>query len=68
MVAFKTVFRMEFSKNSFPVITKDLQERGGLDLSEYFVDGTLVRSKKGYLVGKTKRGKGSSILAIADSA
>jgi hypothetical protein len=28
-------------------IAKDLQERGGLDLSECFIDGTFVPAKKG---------------------
>ena len=28
-------------------LTKDLNERGGLDLSECFIDGTFVVAKKG---------------------
>ncbi|MDQ5828081.1 MAG: IS5 family transposase [Chloroflexota bacterium] len=45
----------------------DLKERGGLDLSECFVDGTFVGAKKGEgSVGKTKRGKGTKLMALAD--
>ncbi|PYI86759.1 MAG: IS5 family transposase [Verrucomicrobia bacterium] len=48
-------------------LAKDLRERGGLDLSECFVDGTFVPAKKGgATLGKTKRGKGTKLMAIAD--
>ncbi|MFN8303621.1 MAG: IS5 family transposase [Saprospiraceae bacterium] len=51
------------------VLAEDLRQRGGLDLSECFIDGTFVPAKKGTLcVGKTKRGKGTKIMALADRA
>jgi len=37
-------------------LTKDLNERGGLDLSEYFIDGTFVVAKKGRVGGKDQAG------------
>jgi hypothetical protein len=39
-------------------LAADLKERGDLDLSECFIDGTFV--------GKTKRGKGAKLMAVAD--
>lgn len=46
---------------------RDLKERGKLDLSERFIDGTFVVAKKGGgCVGATKRGKGSKLMAVAD--
>lgn len=48
-------------------LVTDLYERGGLDLSETCVDGTFAGAKGGgACVGKTKRGKGTKILAAAD--
>ena len=48
-------------------VAQDLKDRGGLDLRECFIDGTFVPAKKrGLGVGKTKRGKGSKLMAIAD--
>ena len=48
-------------------LAEDLQERGGLDLSECFIDGTFIAAKKGGAgVGKTKRGKGTKLMAVAD--
>ncbi len=48
-------------------LAEDLEERGGLDLSECFIDATFVMAKKGGLsVGKTKRGKGTKLMAVAD--
>jgi transposase len=43
-------------------LAADLRERGGLDLSECFIDGTFVVAKKGRCTGKTKRGKGTKAL------
>jgi transposase len=48
-------------------LAADLHARGGLDLSETFIDGSFASAKKG-CVGKTKRGKGTKIMAIADGA
>ena len=40
-------------------LAEDVQERGGLDLRECFIDGTFIVAKKGGAgVGKTKRGTG----------
>ncbi len=47
-------------------LAKDLKERGELDLSECFIDGTFVVAKRGLHVGKTKRGKGTKLMAVAD--
>jgi len=48
-------------------LAEDLKQRGDLDLSECFIDGTFVVAKKGGLgVGKTKRGKGTKLMAVAD--
>jgi transposase len=48
-------------------LARDLKERGKLDLSECFIDGTFVVAKKGGgCVGKTKRGKGTKLMAMAD--
>ncbi len=39
-------------------LVQDMEERGGIDLSECFIDGTFASAKKGGLgVGPTKRGK-----------
>ena len=43
-----------------------LKEWGGLDLSECFVDGTFVGEEGGGSAGKTKRGKGTKLTALAD--
>jgi transposase len=44
-----------------------LLEGGLLDLSECYIDGTFAPAKRGGLhVGKTKRGKGSKLMAVAD--
>lgn len=48
-------------------LAEDLRERGGIDVSECFVDGTFVGAKKGAeCVGKTKRGKGTKLMAVAN--
>lgn len=50
-------------------LAEDLRERGKRDLREAFIDGTFVPAKKGgRTVGKTKRGKGTKIMAVADAA
>jgi ribosomal protein L34 len=48
-------------------LADDLHERGGLDLSECHIDGTFVIAKKGAVVA-TRRGKGTKVMAVADSA
>ena len=50
-------------------LAEDLKERGKLDLREAFIDGTFAPAKKGGgAVGKTKRGKGTKIMAVADAS
>jgi hypothetical protein len=49
-------------------LAKDLKERGGLDLEECYIDGTFILRKRGFGVGKTKLGKGSKLMAMAESA
>jgi len=39
-------------------LAEDLKKRGGLDLSECFIDGTFVPAKKGLLRGQNQAGKG----------
>ena len=50
-------------------LAKDLYERGKIDITEAFIDGSFAPAKKrGLAVGKTKRGKGTKIMAIADAS
>lgn len=50
-------------------LAEDVRDRGGLDLSECFIDGTFAVAKKGTEEwGKTKRGKGTKIMAVVDRA
>lgn len=49
------------------VFAQALHDEGYLDLHEAFIDGSFSPAKRGgACVGKTKRGKGSKIMAIAD--
>jgi transposase len=49
------------------ILAPALHDEGYLDLKEAFIDGSFARAKHGgAAVGKTKRGKGSKIMAIAD--
>jgi IS5 family transposase len=49
------------------VLAQALHDEGYLDLQETFNDGSFAPAKQGGAgVGKTKRGKGSKIMAIAD--
>ena len=49
------------------VLAQALHDEGYLDLKEAFIDGSFAPAKHGgACVGKTKRGKGSKIMAIAD--
>jgi transposase len=48
-------------------LASTLFQEGFLDLSECYIDGTFAPAKRGGLqVGKTKRGKGSKLMAVAD--
>ena len=47
----------------------DLSDRGKIDLREAFIDGSFASAKEGGdLVGKTKRGKGTKIMAISEKS
>jgi transposase len=47
----------------------DLHRRGGFHFNEAFMDGSFAPAKRGRAgVGKTKRGKGTKIMAVADGA
>jgi transposase len=49
------------------VLAQALHDEGYLDLQDTFIDGSFAPAKRGGAsVGKTKRGKGSKIMAIAD--
>ncbi|WP_370529065.1 IS5 family transposase [Undibacterium sp. KW1] len=49
-------------------LARHLEEVGQIDLSECFIDGTFVLAKKGaQKLGKTKRGKGTKLMVIADA-
>ena len=49
------------------VLAQALHDEGYLDVQEAFIDGSFAPAKHGgAAVGKTKRGKGSKIMAIAD--
>lgn len=39
-------------------LARDLHERGGLDLSECFIDGTFIVAKKGAQRGSDQAGQG----------
>jgi transposase len=54
-------------KDILSVLAQALHDEGFLDLREAFIDGSFAPAKKGgNCVGKTKRGKGTKIMAIAD--
>jgi transposase len=49
------------------ILAQALHDEGYLNLQEAFIDGSFAPAKRGgTYVGKTKRGKGSKIMAIAD--
>jgi hypothetical protein len=54
-------------KDILSLVAEALHDEGYLDVQEAFIDGTFASAKKGgACVGKTKRGKGTKIMAIAD--
>ena len=54
-------------KSVLSILAQALHDEGHLDLQETFIDGSFAPAKKGGArVGKTKRGNGSKIMAIAD--
>ena len=49
------------------ILAQALHDEGYLNMQETFIDGSFAPAKRGgACVGKTKRGKGSKIMAIAD--
>jgi transposase len=49
------------------ILAQALHDEGHLDLQEAFIDGSFAPAKHGgAAVGKTKRGKGSKIMVVAD--
>ncbi len=54
-------------KSVLEVLAEAPHDEGYLDLQEAFIDGSFAPAKHGGArVGKTKRGKGSKIMAVAD--
>jgi transposase len=48
-------------------LAHELSIRGAIDVSEAFIDASFAPAKKGgRKVGKTKRGKGTKVMAVAD--
>src|SRR5262245_59297787 len=64
---FQQWVRCRVLKDVLVVFAQALYDEGYLDLHEAFIDGSFASAKQGGdCVGKTKRGKGSKIMAIAD--
>jgi transposase len=64
---FRQWVRCGVLKDVLAVLAQALYDEGYLDLREAFIDGSFASAKQGGdCVGKTKRGKGSKIMAIAD--
>ncbi|MDM8330157.1 IS5 family transposase [Desulfovibrio piger] len=50
-------------------LARHLEDNGLINLEECFIDGTFVVAKKGaQKLGKTKRGKGTKLMVIADAS
>jgi hypothetical protein len=47
-------------------LAAELKIHGLIDVEEAFIDGSFAHRKKGSKIGKTKRGKESKIMAVAD--
>lgn len=64
---FQTWVEQVVFKKILEALAKDLLQRGGIDVREAFIDGTFASAMKGGRdVGKTKRGKGTMIMAVTD--
>jgi transposase len=64
---FQQWVRSGIMKHALESLAADLRLRCDLDLREAFIDATFAPAKKGGpCVGKTKRGKGTKIMAVAD--
>src|SRR5262245_56300004 len=63
--AVSTMGSVRVLKDILSVVAEALHDESYLDLQEAFIDGGFAPAKKGgRCVGKTKRGKGSKIIAI----
>ena len=64
---FQRWVRAGLLRSILELLAQALHDEGHLDLEEAFIDGSFAPAKQGgACVGKTKRGKGSKIMAIAD--
>jgi transposase len=64
---FQQWVRSGIMRGVLEALAGDLQIRGQLDVREAFIDSSFAPAKKrGPKVGKTKRGKGTKIMAVAD--
>jgi transposase len=64
---FQQWVRVGVLRSILEILAQALHDEGYLDLQEAFIDGSFAPAKQGGArVGKTKRGKGSKIMAIAD--
>lgn len=60
--------QMACVERALQIAAEDLRERGGIDIPRSLHRRDLqFRKKRGLYVGKTKRGKGTEIMAIADA-
>jgi transposase len=64
---FQQWVRSGVMKEILEALASHLKLRGAIDVREAFIDASFVPAKKGgFKVGKTKRGKGTKIMAVAD--
>ncbi len=63
---FQQWVRSGVMKRVLQALALDLKARGALDVREAFIDGSFAPAKKGLKSRKTKRGKGTKIMAVAD--
>jgi transposase len=65
--AFQRWVRAGVLRTVLEILAQALHDEGYLNLQEAFIDGSFAPAKRGgTCVGKTTRGKGSKIMAIAD--
>jgi hypothetical protein len=64
---FQQWVRVGVLRSILEILAQALHDQGYLDLQEAFIGGSFAAAKQGdACVGKTKRGKGSKIVAIAE--
>jgi hypothetical protein len=64
---FQHSYREEVLRNVLTELANALRDEGEMDESECFIDATFSAAKGGAdEIGKTKRGKGTKIMAIVD--